>query len=318
MSAPSPVELERAGDRGPHRPSTDPVGDDRVERPGQPDELRLLRLPDLLRLRRKKAEKLMLEVHNDGKSVVVERVPRGDGARRPGDARVRPVGHDGEAGLMSEGSAPPRRGRGRDVHRLRGRPAPVAGLPAGRAAAQRGRRARATATTRSSSCWTSPARPPSPRTRSSRGCSPPPTPTTRRRPASSAASPRAALRDHKAAAAVQVIDTLEEAGLPTELGEDGLVVDVELDRAERGDLDEVVHRHPARPGHPARGRGGRRGLLGALPDEDPRAHVYDIYQWVGYLQETLVDGAHPLSLRMRTRPGVRRAAAGRLLRWRTC
>ena len=27
----------------------------------------------------------------------------------------------------------------------------------------------------------------------------------------------------------------------------------------------------------------------ALPDEDPRAHVYDIYQWVGYLQETLVD-----------------------------
>ena len=27
----------------------------------------------------------------------------------------------------------------------------------------------------------------------------------------------------------------------------------------------------------------------ALPDEDPRAHVHDIYEWVGYLQETLVE-----------------------------
>ena len=36
--------------------------------------------------------------------------------------------------------------------------------------------------TRSRRCWTSPARPPSPRTRCSRGCSPRRTPTTRRRP----------------------------------------------------------------------------------------------------------------------------------------
>ena len=27
----------------------------------------------------------------------------------------------------------------------------------------------------------------------------------------------------------------------------------------------------------------------ALPDEDPRAQAYDIYQWLGWLQETLVD-----------------------------
>jgi hypothetical protein len=26
----------------------------------------------------------------------------------------------------------------------------------------------------------------------------------------------------------------------------------------------------------------------ALPDDDPRTHVHDIYDWVGYLQETLV------------------------------
>jgi hypothetical protein len=26
-----------------------------------------------------------------------------------------------------------------------------------------------------------------------------------------------------------------------------------------------------------------------LPDEDPRAQAHDIYEWVGYLQETLVE-----------------------------
>ena len=26
----------------------------------------------------------------------------------------------------------------------------------------------------------------------------------------------------------------------------------------------------------------------ALPEEDPRAQAHDIYEWVGYLQETLV------------------------------
>jgi hypothetical protein len=26
----------------------------------------------------------------------------------------------------------------------------------------------------------------------------------------------------------------------------------------------------------------------SLDDDDPRTHVHDIYEWVGYLQETLV------------------------------
>src|SRR3954470_18035077 len=39
------------------------------------------------------------------------------------------------------------------------------------------------------------------------------------------------LRDGKAAAAVTVIETLEDAGLPRELTEDGLMIDVELDAA---------------------------------------------------------------------------------------
>ena len=58
-----------------------------------------------------------------------------------------------------------------------------------------------------------------------------------------------------------IIDTLEEAGLPPELTEDGLMIDVEMDRADRRDLAAVVHRPAARAGHPARGRGGRRRRL---------------------------------------------------------
>ena len=27
----------------------------------------------------------------------------------------------------------------------------------------------------------------------------------------------------------------------------------------------------------------------SLPDDDPRAQAHDIYEWVGYLQETIVE-----------------------------
>ncbi|MEP9364088.1 DUF2017 domain-containing protein [Nocardioides sp. CN2-186] len=96
------------------------------------------------------------------------------------------------------------------------------------------------------------------------------------------------LRDGKAAAAVAIIDGLEEAGLPPELSEDGLVIDVELDeptaetwmrsftdlrlalatRLEVEEGDELYWQN--------------------LPDDDPRAQAHDIYEWVGYLQETLI------------------------------
>ena len=97
------------------------------------------------------------------------------------------------------------------------------------------------------------------------------------------------LRDGKSRSAIAVIDALEEAGLPPELTEDGLHFDVELDeptaetwlrsftdirlalatRLEVEEDDEEV--------------------WAALPDEDPRAQAHDIYEWVGYLQETLVE-----------------------------
>jgi Domain of unknown function (DUF2017) len=97
------------------------------------------------------------------------------------------------------------------------------------------------------------------------------------------------LRDGKADAAVALIDGLEEAGLPPELTEDGLVIDVELDEptaetwmrsftdlrlalATRLEVEE-----------------GDEDYWAALPEDDPRGQAHDIYLWVGYLQETLVE-----------------------------
>jgi len=97
------------------------------------------------------------------------------------------------------------------------------------------------------------------------------------------------LRDGKAEAAVTVIDGLEDAGLPPELTEEGLVIDVELDEptaetwlrsftdirlalATRLEVEE-----------------GDEEYWETLPDDDPRGQAHDIYLWMGYLQETLVE-----------------------------
>ena len=102
------------------------------------------------------------------------------------------------------------------------------------------------------------------------------------------------LRDGKARAAITIIDGLEDAGLPPELTEEGLMIDVELDQptaetwmrsftdlrlalATRLEVEE-----------------GDEAYWHSLPDDDPRAQAHDIYDWVGYLQETLV---HALSSR---------------------
>jgi hypothetical protein len=97
------------------------------------------------------------------------------------------------------------------------------------------------------------------------------------------------LRDAKAGGAATIIDTLEEAGLPAMLGDQKLVIDVELDaptaqawlksftdlrlalatRLEVEQDDEDFWR--------------------SLPDDDPRSQAHDIYEWIGALQETLVD-----------------------------
>ena len=98
------------------------------------------------------------------------------------------------------------------------------------------------------------------------------------------------LRDGKAGAAAAIIDALEEAGLTTE-PEDGTFIDVELDEeaamtwmrsftdmrlaiATRLEVEE-----------------GDEDFWHSLPEDDPRAQVHDIYDWLGYLQETLVHAA---------------------------
>jgi hypothetical protein len=100
------------------------------------------------------------------------------------------------------------------------------------------------------------------------------------------------LRDGKAAGAAAIIDTLEEAGLPSELGASKVVIDVELDepaalawlksftdlrlalatRLEVEQDDEAFWR--------------------SLSEDDPRSQAHDIYEWIGALQETLVDALH--------------------------
>ncbi|MGN6302369.1 MAG: DUF2017 domain-containing protein [Angustibacter sp.] len=95
------------------------------------------------------------------------------------------------------------------------------------------------------------------------------------------------LRNGKAAGAATVIDTLEDAGLPAE-PQDGLFIDVELDPATAltwlRSFTDVRLAIATRLGI----EDGDEDFWYSLPDDDPRAQVHDIYDWVGYLQETLV------------------------------
>jgi hypothetical protein len=96
------------------------------------------------------------------------------------------------------------------------------------------------------------------------------------------------LRDGKAAAAIAIIDGLEEAGLPQELTEDGLMIDVELDEPTAESwmrsFTDLRLALATRLGVEE----GDEAYWYSLPDDDPRAQAHDIYEWVGYLQETLV------------------------------
>lgn len=95
------------------------------------------------------------------------------------------------------------------------------------------------------------------------------------------------LRDSKAAAASAIIDGLEEAGLPAELEED-LTIDVELDEPTATQwlrcFTDIRLALATRLGIEE----GDEDYWMTLPDDDPRAQAHDIYEWVGYLQETLV------------------------------
>jgi len=99
------------------------------------------------------------------------------------------------------------------------------------------------------------------------------------------------LRDSKASAAATVVDTLEEAGLP-DVPEDGQVIDVELDDATAWvwlraftDMRLAIASRLGIDSDP------EAEELAFVDTDDPRSQVFEIYQWVGFLQETLVDAA---------------------------
>ena len=96
------------------------------------------------------------------------------------------------------------------------------------------------------------------------------------------------LREGKAKAAGTIIDTLEDAGLPDELREDGLTIDVEMDEPTAQtwmrSFTDIRLALATRLGV----EDGDEEYWYSLPDEDPRAQAHDIYEWVGWLQETLV------------------------------
>ena len=95
------------------------------------------------------------------------------------------------------------------------------------------------------------------------------------------------LRDGKAGAASLIIDTLEEAGLPSE-PQDGLFIDVELDEPAAMTWMRSFTDMRLAIATRLEVEDGDEDYWHSLPDDDPRAQVHDIYDWLGYLQETLV------------------------------
>jgi len=102
------------------------------------------------------------------------------------------------------------------------------------------------------------------------------------------------LRDGKAQAAITIIDDLEEAGLPPELTEEGLMIDVELDQPTAETWMRSFTDLRLALATRLEVEDGDEAYWHSLPDDDPRSQAHDIYDWVGYLQETLV---HALSSR---------------------
>jgi Domain of unknown function (DUF2017) len=96
------------------------------------------------------------------------------------------------------------------------------------------------------------------------------------------------LRSGKAASAGTVIDVLEEAGLPPQLDEDGLTIDVELDHGQALAWMKTITDMRLALATRLGIEEGDEEVWDELPDEDPRTHVHDIYDWLAYLQETLV------------------------------
>lgn len=103
------------------------------------------------------------------------------------------------------------------------------------------------------------------------------------------------LRDGKAAGAGGIIDALEDAGLPPQLTEDGLVIDIELEPEDAvswmRSFTDLRLALATRLGVEE----GDEDYWEALPEDDPRSQAHHLYEWLGYLQETLVEAVMGLA-----------------------
>lgn len=95
------------------------------------------------------------------------------------------------------------------------------------------------------------------------------------------------LRDGKARAAACLIDTLEEAGLPEDDLED-IYIDVELDQEASLTWLRAFNDIRLAIGTRLDLADGDEKFWDSLPEDDPRVHVHDIYAFLTFLQETLV------------------------------
>jgi hypothetical protein len=98
-----------------------------------------------------------------------------------------------------------------------------------------------------------------------------------------------ALRDGKAAGAAAIIDDLEEAGLPPELGEERVVIDIELDERQAQVWLKTFTDLRLALATRLEIEQDDEEFWAILPEDDPRSQAHDIYEWIGALQETLVD-----------------------------
>jgi hypothetical protein len=96
------------------------------------------------------------------------------------------------------------------------------------------------------------------------------------------------LRDGKATRALRVIQTLEEAGLPPHVGDERLVIDVELDPPEAMEWMKAITDLRLALGVRLGVEQDDEEFWEALPEDDPRVQVHDIYDWLAFLQESLV------------------------------
>jgi hypothetical protein len=102
------------------------------------------------------------------------------------------------------------------------------------------------------------------------------------------------LRTSKAGSAATVVTVLEDAGLPAEGGDSsGLVIDVELGRDEVVAFLKALTDMRLAVATRLDLQEGDDDFWESLPEDDPRTHMHDIYEWLGYLQETLVGAATP-------------------------